>query len=45
MLVNVPTLGGQTGLGKVQETQALVEATHLLDQVGHSWWDEGRGGG
>lgn len=32
-----PTFGGQGGLGQVEETQSLVEATHLLDQVGDSW--------
>lgn len=32
-----PTFRGQGGLGQVEETQSLVEATHLLDQVGDSW--------
>lgn len=32
-----PTFRGQGGLGQVEEAQSLVEAAHLLDQVGDSW--------
>lgn len=31
------TFGREGGLGQIEEAQALVEATHLLDQVGDSW--------
>lgn len=31
------TFGREGGLGQIEEAQALVEATHLLDQVGNSW--------
>lgn len=41
---STPTLGGKGGLGEVEEAQSLVEATHLLNQVGDSWYEE-RGGG
>lgn len=33
----VLTLGGQGGLGEVEEAESFVEATNLLDQVGDSW--------
>lgn len=31
------TLGGEGGLGEIEEAQSLVEATHLLNQVRDSW--------
>lgn len=36
-----PTFGGEGGLGEIEETQSLVEATHLLNQVGDSWNERG----
>lgn len=36
-----PTFGGEGGLGEIEETQSLVEATHLLNQVGDSWNESG----
>lgn len=35
-----PTLGGQGGLGEIEEAQSLVQTTHLLNQVGDSWHEE-----
>lgn len=40
---STPTLGGERGLGEIEEAQALVEATHLLNQVGHSWYERRTG--
>ena len=37
---STPTLGGQGGFGEIEETQSLVEATHLLNQVGDSWYEK-----
>lgn len=34
---SIPTLGGKGGLGEIEEAKSLVEATHLLNQVGDSW--------
>lgn len=36
-----PTFGGERGLGEIEEAQPLVEATHLLNQVGDSWNERG----
>lgn len=36
-----PTFGGEGGLGEIEEAQPLVEATHLLNQVGDSWNERG----
>lgn len=42
---STPTLGGEGGLGEIEEAQSLVEATHLLNQVRDSWYERrGRGG-
>jgi len=30
---SAPTFGGEGGLGEIEETQALVEPTHLLNEV------------
>lgn len=40
---STPTFGGKRGLGEIEETQSLVEATHLLNQVGDSWFEQKEG--
>lgn len=40
---STPTLGGERGLGEIEEAQSLVEAAHLLNQVGDSWYERRRG--
>lgn len=38
------TLGGEGGLGEIEEAQALVQAAHLLNEVGDSWYEKRRRG-
>lgn len=33
----VQTFGVKGGLGEVEETQSFAEATHLLDEVSHTY--------
>ncbi len=37
---STPTLGGEGSFGEIEEAQSLVEATHLLNKVGNSWYDK-----